>query len=114
VIVKKILMDRLSEGRREGSDPVGGRAARSVRHQRRLAGFPDHQSNVDQKKDAGAPGRGEKEMIQNHAEIIREAGLNPVIIDVDSFAIQNCVEANYDLRPTRSSPWSTSEPRSRT
>jgi len=38
-----------------------------------------------------------KDMIQNHAEIIREAGLTPMIIDVDSFAIQNAIEANYDL-----------------
>jgi type IV pilus assembly protein PilM len=40
-----------------------------------------------------------KDMIANHADIVREAGLQPMIIDVDSFAIQNAVEANYDLAP---------------
>ncbi len=33
-----------------------------------------------------------KELVNAHANIVREAGLNPVIIDVDSFAIQNAVE----------------------
>ncbi len=35
-----------------------------------------------------------KEMVNAHAAIVREAGLNPVIIDVDSFAIQNAVEVD--------------------
>jgi type IV pilus assembly protein PilM len=34
-----------------------------------------------------------KEMVNAHAALVREAGLNPVVIDVDSFAIQNAVEA---------------------
>ena len=34
-----------------------------------------------------------KEMVNAHAGIVKDAGLNPVIIDVDSFAIQNAVEA---------------------
>ncbi|NIM19525.1 MAG: type IV pilus assembly protein PilM [Candidatus Latescibacteria bacterium] len=33
-----------------------------------------------------------KEMVTTHADLIREAGFNPVIIDVDSFAIQNAYE----------------------
>lgn len=37
-----------------------------------------------------------KEMVNAHAGIVRDAGLNPVIIDVDSFAIQNAVEATSD------------------
>jgi type IV pilus assembly protein PilM len=37
-----------------------------------------------------------KEMVNQHAGLIREAGLNPLIIDVDSFAIQNAVEATSD------------------
>ena len=34
-----------------------------------------------------------KEMVTAHAGIVKDAGLNPVVIDVDSFAIQNAVEA---------------------
>jgi len=33
-----------------------------------------------------------KEMVNTHAELIRDAGYNPVIIDVDSFAVQNAYE----------------------
>jgi type IV pilus assembly protein PilM len=33
-----------------------------------------------------------KEMVNTHADLIRDAGLNPVIIDVDSFAVQNAYE----------------------
>lgn len=33
-----------------------------------------------------------KEMINTHAELIRDAGYDPVIIDVDSFAVQNAYE----------------------
>jgi len=35
-----------------------------------------------------------KDMVNMHADLIREAGLNPRIIDVDSFAVQNCFERN--------------------
>jgi len=33
-----------------------------------------------------------KETIQAHAEILREAGLNPIVVDVDAFAVQNAWE----------------------
>ena len=35
-----------------------------------------------------------KDMVNMHADLIREAGLNPRIVDVDSFAVQNCFERN--------------------
>ncbi|MDH3216868.1 MAG: type IV pilus assembly protein PilM [Candidatus Krumholzibacteria bacterium] len=34
-----------------------------------------------------------KEMVNTHADLIRDAGFNPIIIDVDSFAVQNAYEA---------------------
>ena len=37
-----------------------------------------------------------KDAIHAHADLIRDADLNPVVIDVDSFAVQNCFEANYE------------------
>jgi type IV pilus assembly protein PilM len=36
-----------------------------------------------------------KEMVQDYVSLINLAGLNPVIIDVDAFALQNIYEANY-------------------
>jgi type IV pilus assembly protein PilM len=40
-----------------------------------------------------------KDMVLSFADLIREAGLTPLIIDVDSFAIQNALTANYDFAP---------------
>lgn len=37
-----------------------------------------------------------KDMVNAHATIIRDAGLQPVIIDVDSFAVQNAIETSGD------------------
>jgi len=38
-----------------------------------------------------------KEMIGEYINLVQMAGLNPCIIDVDAFALQNIFEANYDL-----------------
>src|SRR5262249_6464905 len=40
-----------------------------------------------------------KEMVLSFSDLIREAGLQPLIVDVDSFAVQNAIEANYDFGP---------------
>jgi type IV pilus assembly protein PilM len=36
-----------------------------------------------------------KDMVTDYAELIRDAGLKPTVIDVDSFAVQNSYEENY-------------------
>lgn len=40
-----------------------------------------------------------KDMVMSFSDLIREAGLDPLIVDVDSFAAQNALEANYSLAP---------------
>ena len=40
-----------------------------------------------------------KDMINQHADLVRDADLHPVGIDSDSFAVQNCYEQNYDPEP---------------
>ena len=40
-----------------------------------------------------------KDMVMSFGDLIREAGLQPSIVDVDSFAAQNALEANYDFAP---------------
>ncbi len=40
-----------------------------------------------------------KDMVMSFSDLIREAGLHPLIVDVDSFAIQNALEANYPFAP---------------
>ena len=39
-----------------------------------------------------------RDMVMSFSDLIREAGLNPLIVDVDSFAAQNALAANYDFR----------------
>ncbi len=36
-----------------------------------------------------------KDLVTRRMEILKSIGLNPVMMDIDSFAILNCIEANY-------------------
>ncbi len=38
-----------------------------------------------------------KDMINDYVSVIMEAGLNPVLVDVDSFAVENMLAINYDI-----------------
>ena len=40
-----------------------------------------------------------KDMINDYTAIVQEAGLNPVVMDVDSFAVENAFELNYEPSP---------------
>jgi type IV pilus assembly protein PilM len=40
-----------------------------------------------------------KDLIDDYVQVISEAGLNPVAIDVAGFAVQNAFEANYKQQP---------------
>ena len=40
-----------------------------------------------------------KDMVMSFSDLMREAGLQPIIVDVDSFAAQNALQANYDFSP---------------
>jgi type IV pilus assembly protein PilM len=39
-----------------------------------------------------------KEMVNDYINLVNLAGLNPCIVDVEAFALQNTFEANYDLK----------------
>jgi nucleotide-binding universal stress UspA family protein len=38
-----------------------------------------------------------KEVVHDYAAVVREAGLNPVVVDVAAFSAQNAYEVNYAL-----------------
>ncbi len=40
-----------------------------------------------------------KDVINEYVNVLREAGLNPVVMDVDSFALENMMEINYPIAP---------------
>jgi type IV pilus assembly protein PilM len=37
-----------------------------------------------------------KDMINDYTTVVTEAGLSPVVVDIDSFAVQNMFSANYE------------------
>lgn len=41
-----------------------------------------------------------KDLIDDYVQVIQEAGLNPVAIDIAGFAVQNAFELNYDEEPS--------------
>ena len=43
-----------------------------------------------------------QDVVEERADVIRDAGLTPVIVDVDSFAVQNAYEASYGVSPNES------------
>jgi len=40
-----------------------------------------------------------KDLVNEHVEVVKAAGLQPVIVDVESFAFLNCFEVNYNPSP---------------
>ena len=40
-----------------------------------------------------------KDVINDYTNVLNEAGLNPVVVDVDSFALENMMEINYVVSP---------------
>jgi type IV pilus assembly protein PilM len=40
-----------------------------------------------------------KDIVNDYLAVFSEAGLKLVVVDVDSFAVQNCFELNYDIDP---------------
>jgi type IV pilus assembly protein PilM len=38
-----------------------------------------------------------KDMVNDYTSVIMEAGLTPVVVDVDAFAVQNMFEVNYEV-----------------
>jgi len=40
-----------------------------------------------------------KDIIDEYVSAVREAGLNPIIVDVNSFALENMYEINYEIDP---------------
>jgi type IV pilus assembly protein PilM len=98
VIVKKISLPFMTEAELEES--IQWEAERYIP-------FDINDVNIDFQIFGAAPENPEvmdvvlvaakKDMINDYVSIIMEAGLNPVIIDIDSFALENMLAINYDI-----------------
>src|SRR5437867_11391515 len=95
VIVKKIQMDRMKEG--DAREVIRWEAEQHV---------PFDMANVEldfQILDPDAEGlqmsvllvAAKRELVEGRTGLLNEAGLEPVIIDVDAFAIHNAFELNH-------------------
>jgi type IV pilus assembly protein PilM len=40
-----------------------------------------------------------KDKINEYVAVVKDAGLNPLIVDVDTFALENAYESNYEILP---------------
>jgi type IV pilus assembly protein PilM len=42
-----------------------------------------------------------KDIINEYISVVKEAGLNPIIVDIDSFALENMYGTNYEVEPDK-------------
>ncbi|MDO8445238.1 MAG: type IV pilus assembly protein PilM [Deltaproteobacteria bacterium] len=99
VIIKKITLPVMTEAELEES--IQWEAEQYIP-------FPISDVNIDFHILEMAPGQPQmdvlivavkKDMINDYTAAIAEAGLNPVVVDVDSFALENMYCINYDIVP---------------
>jgi type IV pilus assembly protein PilM len=99
IIVKKITLPKMTESELEENILVEAE---------RYISFDINDVNIDfqilssPEKDMGEHMEvllvtAKKELVNDYITIVREAGLNPMIIDIDSFALENVYELNYPL-----------------
>ncbi len=99
VIVKKITMNRLSP--EDAQQAIYWEAEQHVPYDINDVSldFEILGSGMDPKQMQVLLVAAKKDMVLSFADLIRESGLEPIIVDVDSFAIQNALEASYDFAP---------------
>ena len=100
VIIKKVSFPAMTED--ELAESIQWEAEQYIP-------FPISEVNIDfQILGADVEGRGQmdvmlvavkKDVINDYTNVIKEAGLNPVVVDVDSFALENMMEINYPVTP---------------
>ncbi len=100
VIIKKVALPAMTE--EELGESIQWEAEQYIP-------FPVSDVNLDFQilgEDPEAQGQMEvmlvavkKDVINDYTNVIKEAGLNPVIMDVDAFAVENMMEINYTVAP---------------
>ncbi|HHL39365.1 MAG TPA: type IV pilus assembly protein PilM [Deltaproteobacteria bacterium] len=100
VIIKKVSLPAMSE--EDLAESIQWEAEQYIP-------FPMSEVNIDfQILGEDEEGKGQmdvmlvavkKDVINDYTNVLKEAGLNPVVIDVDSFALENMMEINYTIAP---------------
>ena len=99
VIVKKIQMERMAP--EDAREAIQWEAEQHVPYDINDVSldFQILEGNSDPKHMDVLLVAAKRDHLVAHADLIRQAGLNPLMIDVDAFAVQNVVALNYDLGP---------------
>jgi type IV pilus assembly protein PilM len=99
VIVKKIVMERLPA--EDASEAIYWEAEQHVPYDINDVSLDFEILDVDMgpKQMQVLLVAAKRDLVLNLADIIREAGLAPEAVDVNSFAVQNVVEIAHDLQP---------------
>ena len=100
VIVKKIQMDRMTP--EDAREAIQWEAEQHVPYDINEVCL-DFQildgGNSDPKQMEVLLVAAKREMLMAQANMIRDAGLNPLVLDIESFAVQNAISLNYDFGP---------------
>ncbi|RMH43045.1 MAG: type IV pilus assembly protein PilM [Deltaproteobacteria bacterium] len=99
VIIKKISVPQMSAA--EIDEQIPYEAERHIPFAK-----DDVEIDYEVVSDANAAGQmdlllvaAKKEVVHDYASVVREAGLQPAVVDVAAFAAQNAFEINYSLAP---------------
>jgi type IV pilus assembly protein PilM len=97
VIVKKITMDRLEA--KDAREAIHWEAEQYVPYDINDVSLDFEILGVDvgPKQMQVLLVAAKKDLVNTQADLIREAGLSPSVIDINSFAVQNAAELNYDF-----------------
>ncbi len=97
VIVKKITMDRLDP--KDAREAINWEAEQHVPYDINDVSLDFEILGVDvgPKQMQVLLVAAKKDLVTTQADLIREAGLTPSVIDINSFAVQNAAELNYEL-----------------
>jgi len=99
VIVKKIQMERMTP--EDAREAIHWEAEQHVPYDINdvCLDFQILEENADPKRMEVLLVAAKREMLASHADLIREAGLAPLVIEVGAFAVQNILSINYDFAP---------------
>jgi type IV pilus assembly protein PilM len=97
VIVKKIQMDRMTP--EDAREAINWEAEQHVPYDINevCLDFQILDGNTDPKRMEVLLVAAKREMLVSYADLLREAGLSPLVLDVDAFAVQNILSLNYDF-----------------
>src|SRR3954470_2524506 len=99
VIIKKIQMPRMSQEELEES--IQWEAEQYIPFDVKDVNIDTQILNADANDQTGQMDvllvAAKKDMINDYTTVVSEAGLTPVVVDVDAFAVQNMFGVNYDV-----------------